>query len=58
MAEIEVDAPPLDYGNEVADEPDPAFGETDEVDFESPTAEEPEADDDGTDTDDEDDDEV
>jgi hypothetical protein len=37
MAEIEVEAPPLDYGTEVADEPDPAFGETDDDEFETPT---------------------
>ena len=53
-----LDFPPPDYGCEIADEPDPAFGETDDDEFESPAAEEPEPDDDDDGTDDEDDDDV
>jgi hypothetical protein len=35
--------PPLDLGEETADEPDPAFGETDDDDVETPDADEPDA---------------
>jgi len=55
-AETEVlDFPPPDCGAEIADEPDPAFGETDDDEFESPEAEEPEPDDDDDDDDESDD---
>lgn len=38
--------PPPDAGQEVADEPDPAFDETDDEEAESPDEHEPEPDDD------------
>ena len=40
-----VDFPPPDAGLEIADEPDPAFGETDADDSETPDDDEPEPDD-------------
>ncbi len=40
-----VDFPPPDAGQEIADEPDPAFGETDAYDGEMPDDDEPEPDD-------------
>ncbi|HEX8158341.1 MAG TPA: hypothetical protein VF526_13235 [Solirubrobacteraceae bacterium] len=36
--------PPPDAGEEIADEPDPAFGETDADDAETPDEDEPDAD--------------
>jgi hypothetical protein len=46
MAESQapVDFPPPDLGDEVADEPDPAFGETDDDRFETPDSDEPDGD--------------
>lgn len=35
--------PPPDLGDETADAPDPAFGETDDDDVETPDADEPDA---------------
>lgn len=37
--------PPPDLGEETADEPDPAFGETEEDDIETPDDDEPDEDD-------------
>ena len=47
-----VDFPPPDAGLEIADEPDPAVGETDADDAETPDDDEPEPDDDEPEPDD------